>query len=46
MGVGMALVVPPHEEKAAAKILDDEGEDVWTIGKIVQGSGIVRFKKR
>jgi phosphoribosylformylglycinamidine cyclo-ligase len=43
MGVGMVLVVSTEDEPVALKHLQDEGEDAWAIGHIVQGNGIVRY---
>ncbi len=43
MGVGMVLVVSTEDEPVTLKHLQDEGEDAWTIGHIVQGSRIVKY---
>lgn len=44
MGVGMALIVSPADESTALEILGAEGEEAWTIGRVVKGSGAVRYK--
>ena len=46
MGVGMVLIVSPEDEKPSIKILEAEGEDAWTLGGIVKGSGTVIYKER
>ena len=46
MGVGMVLVVPPGEEADTLENLKADGEEAWTIGRIVRGSGIVRFQEQ
>ena len=37
MGVGMSIVVPADEADKALKILNDNGEDAYIIGKIIKG---------
>ena len=46
MGVGMVLIVSPDDEAAALDILGAEGEEAWRIGRVVKGSGAVRYKDR
>ncbi|WP_226035446.1 phosphoribosylformylglycinamidine cyclo-ligase [Aquibacillus saliphilus] len=41
MGVGMAIVVSPHEEQMALQLLDDIGERASVIGKVVNQPGVV-----
>jgi phosphoribosylformylglycinamidine cyclo-ligase len=43
MGVGMILVVSPADEPAVLKSLKDDGEDAWTVGRIVRGNGNVKY---
>ena len=43
MGVGMVMIVPPEDEKVALEILEAEGEMAWKIGRIVKGSGSVKY---
>ena len=44
MGVGMVLIVSPDDEAAALECLKKEGEDAWTVGHIIKGSGIVKYR--
>lgn len=44
MGVGMALIVSPDDEKTALDILGAEGTQAWTLGRIVKGSGAVKYR--
>jgi phosphoribosylformylglycinamidine cyclo-ligase len=44
MGVGMVLIVSPEDETSTLENLEAEGEDVWTLGRVVKGSGTVRYK--
>ncbi len=43
MGVGMALVVSKSDVDSVLKHLFAEGEQVWNIGEIVEGSGDVQY---
>ncbi|UCD58419.1 MAG: phosphoribosylformylglycinamidine cyclo-ligase, partial [Candidatus Hydrogenedentota bacterium] len=43
MGVGMVLVVSPRDESAVLDSLRDDNEEAWIIGRIVRGSGVVRY---
>jgi phosphoribosylformylglycinamidine cyclo-ligase len=44
MGIGYALVVSPEDEGRAKELLTSAGEKVYTIGRIVEGSGKVVIK--
>lgn len=44
MGLGMILVVDPHEAEAVKGSLETLGETVYTVGRIVPGSGIVVYQ--
>ncbi|MDS1029012.1 phosphoribosylformylglycinamidine cyclo-ligase [Bacillota bacterium LX-D] len=44
MGIGMALVVSAAEEKAVLDYLQKLGEKAYSIGEIVNGSGVVEYK--
>jgi phosphoribosylformylglycinamidine cyclo-ligase len=46
MGVGMVLMVAPQDEAAALRMLNDEGEEAWTVGRTVKGNGVVRYLNR
>lgn len=46
MGVGMVLIIPPAEEAEAVAFLNDHGEEAWTIGRIVPGTGKVRYSRQ
>lgn len=43
MGVGMILVVDPSQADAVKQTLEEEGETVFNVGKIVAGSGEVSY---
>lgn len=43
MGVGMILVVDPLQADAVKQTLEEEGETVFNVGKIVAGSGEVSY---
>jgi phosphoribosylformylglycinamidine cyclo-ligase len=43
MGVGMVMVVSPADEAKALEGLADEGEEPWRIGRIIRGTGVVRY---
>ncbi len=43
MGVGMVLIVSRDDEDAALKSLKDDGEDAWTVGRMVKGTGNVKY---
>jgi phosphoribosylformylglycinamidine cyclo-ligase len=43
MGVGMVLIISPHDEAEAAAFLKKQGEEAWTIGHIVPGTGKVSY---
>jgi phosphoribosylformylglycinamidine cyclo-ligase len=42
-GVGMALVVAPGDAARALALLDSYGETAWRLGRILEGSGGVRY---
>ena len=44
MGIGMALIVAPEQVDAVMAALVEAGEEPLVIGKIVEGSGIVRYE--
>jgi phosphoribosylformylglycinamidine cyclo-ligase len=46
MGVGMVLIVSPDDEAAALEILSAEGEEAWSLGRVVKGSGVVRYANK
>ena len=46
MGVGMVLIVSPGDEAAALEILGAEGEEAWSLGRVVKGNGAVRYKNK
>ncbi|UWR23861.1 phosphoribosylformylglycinamidine cyclo-ligase [Sulfitobacter sp. S190] len=39
-GIGMIVVCPADKADAAAKLLEDQGETVFTIGEVVSGNGV------
>ncbi|MDL4842020.1 phosphoribosylformylglycinamidine cyclo-ligase [Aquibacillus rhizosphaerae] len=41
MGVGMAVVVSPHEAQMALQLLEDIGEKASVIGEVIEGHGVV-----
>ncbi len=43
MGIGMALVVSDTDADSVSERLRAEGEQVWNIGEIVEGSGDVQY---
>jgi phosphoribosylformylglycinamidine cyclo-ligase len=43
MGVGMVLIVSAEDESVALESLRAHGEDAWTVGRIVPGTGIVKY---
>ncbi|GAB4347127.1 MAG: phosphoribosylformylglycinamidine cyclo-ligase [Candidatus Abyssubacteria bacterium] len=43
MGVGMALVVSPDDEAEALESLRSDAEEPWRIGRIISGTGVVRY---
>ncbi len=38
MGIGMCAVVPSEQANQALKVLADQGENAWIIGKVIEGS--------
>ena len=40
MGVGMILVCAPGDAGEALRLLAERGEDAWTLGRVVAGSGV------
>jgi phosphoribosylformylglycinamidine cyclo-ligase len=38
-GIGMVVVLSPEQVPAAARVLEAEGEQVFTIGTIEKGPG-------
>lgn len=43
MGIGMIVVVKKEDSEKAIKILKDQGQDAWEIGKVISGDkGIIR----
>jgi len=40
MGVGMAIVVAPHEVNIALQLLADSGEEASEIGEVTAESGV------
>ena len=44
MGIGMVLIVDSAQQEAVAAILEDAGEDVYTIGTVVAGAGQVTYE--
>ncbi|RJP25080.1 MAG: phosphoribosylformylglycinamidine cyclo-ligase [Candidatus Abyssobacteria bacterium SURF_5] len=45
MGVGMVVIVSPADEEETLSYLDAQGETVWTIGRIVSGTGKVKYRR-
>lgn len=45
MGMGMVLIISPHEEKPILKALSGQGEKVKTIGEVTEGKRGVKIKK-
>ncbi|MFQ5834727.1 MAG: phosphoribosylformylglycinamidine cyclo-ligase [bacterium] len=45
MGMGMVLIISPHEEKPILKALSDQGEKAKIIGRIAAGKRGVKIKK-
>ena len=43
MGIGMVAILPASEAKAASELLTQYGEDVYVIGEIVPGKGVVKY---
>lgn len=43
MGVGMVLIVSAADQSDALKHLKEQAEGAWIIGRIVPGTGIVRY---
>ena len=43
MGIGLCLVMAPHEAANAAATLRAAGETIYEIGEIVAGSGVVTY---
>jgi phosphoribosylformylglycinamidine cyclo-ligase len=41
MGLGMILVVPPASANGVMKVLERMGEEVYQIGEVVKGNGVV-----
>jgi len=46
MGVGMVLIVSPDDEASAIKMLEAEGEEAWSLGRIVKGNRTVKYKNQ
>jgi phosphoribosylformylglycinamidine cyclo-ligase len=46
MGVGMVMIVSPGDEAATLEILRAEGEEAWSLGRVVKGSGVVKYKDK
>ena len=44
MGIGMCVICPPDAADAVAQVLQAHGEQVSRIGRIVAGSGVVRYE--
>jgi phosphoribosylformylglycinamidine cyclo-ligase len=44
MGIGMAVVFPANRAAAAAALLRGEGETVFEIGEIVEGTGVIAYE--
>lgn len=38
MGIGMAIIVPESDKEKALKVLEQEGEKAYVIGKVVKGN--------
>jgi phosphoribosylformylglycinamidine cyclo-ligase len=43
MGIGLCLVMAPHDAADAAAALREAGETIFEIGEIVPGTGVVRY---
>lgn len=43
MGVGMIVIVSSEDEATAVESLREQGEDAWIVGRIVAGSGVVKY---
>ena len=37
MGIGMCAIVPSKQANQALKVLADQGENAWVIGKVIEG---------
>ncbi len=46
MGPGMVLIVAPDDESTVLEILKAQGEEAWTIGRIAQGNGTVKYMEK
>ncbi|MDF1797880.1 MAG: phosphoribosylformylglycinamidine cyclo-ligase [Planctomycetota bacterium] len=44
MGVGLVIAVAPEDAERAAELLRASGQAPWTIGRLVAGTGDVRFE--
>ena len=44
MGVGMVLIVDPDKVEAVRAAAEKAGETVNVIGRVEQGSGVVRYE--
>jgi phosphoribosylformylglycinamidine cyclo-ligase len=40
-GIGMILVVRPDAAASVQKLLEDMGESVFTLGRVITGEGVV-----
>lgn len=38
MGIGMAIIVPENDKEKALKVLEQEGEKAYVIGKVIKGN--------
>jgi phosphoribosylformylglycinamidine cyclo-ligase len=45
MGIGYCVIVKPAFAEAVAEKLRSYGETVYTIGKVVKGTGQVKWKE-
>lgn len=46
MGVGMILIVDPDQADAVKQALTEQGETVFTVGHIVEGTGEVTYQNK
>lgn len=41
MGIGMALIVPAAEERAAIEVIEEQGSEALRIGTVAKGEGVM-----
>lgn len=43
MGIGMMVVVPPHDADRALAFLSGRGIEAWLVGEVIEGRGMVQM---